>query len=364
MALVGNGFRLLSNPARMMTSGLTPQALHRSGWNRPGDSRNIWAGEATVLAGVSIANRDSIPSGARPPASWVLSPKAGGLASRNEVDGEGLVSAANLAGGLYGEATIAGDGTLAAAAYGIGDILAAIAGTGDLTASADAIAEIAATLAGAGDVSASINALGELASAMAGAGDLTGAMGLVVFAVATLSGSGSLDASMGLVVQAVATLSGSGTLSADVIGALALSASLAGSSDLVGSLGALADAVATLTGSGSLTGTADGVGSMAATITSEGELLTTGNVAAAVWNAVAASFVTAGSMGEALNTAGSGGLSPTQATMLLELYRLAGLDPTLPLVVTATTRKVPEDGSEIDQTVVEAPAGTITVERQ
>ncbi len=62
-------------------------------------------------------------------------------------------------------------------------------------------------------------------------------------------------------------------------------------------------------------------------------------------------------------TVSSAGLSETQATMLLEMYRLLGLDPTKPLVVTATTRKVPEDGSDVSQTIVEE-SGTVTVTRQ
>jgi hypothetical protein len=36
------------------------------------------------------------------------------------------------------------------------------------------------------------------------------------------------------------------------------------------------------------------------------------------------------------------GLTPTQATMLLEMYRLMGLDPTRPLVVTQTQRTAGE----------------------
>ncbi len=56
---------------------------------------------------------------------------------------------------------------------------------------------------------------------------------------------------------------------------------------------------------------------------------------------------------------GGGGLTVGQALMLTELYRLAGLDPTRPLVVTATTR---DAGAEIAQTIDEA-AGTVTVER-
>lgn len=361
MALIGNGFRLLSNPARVMTSGLTAQSLQRSNWNRPGESRNIWAGEATVVAGVSIADRDSIPSGTRPPASWVLSPKAGGLASRGEIDGAGDLDGA-IAGGLGAVAALTGDGDLAATISALAQSATTLAGAGDLAGAIDALALASATLDGSGDISATIGALAAIAAAMSGSGDVTGALSLIALAAATLSGSGDLEGSAGAIVAAAAALSGSGNLSADVVGTLAAAATLAGSGDLAGAVSALAHAVAAITGAGDLTGAPGALGHIGATITSEGELLTTGNVAAAVWNAVAASFVGAGTMGEALNTAGSGGLSPTQATMLLELYRLAGLDPTLPLVVTATTREV-DDGSDIAQTVVEAPAGTITVTR-
>lgn len=56
------------------------------------------------------------------------------------------------------------------------------------------------------------------------------------------------------------------------------------------------------------------------------------------------------------------GLSDAQATMLLEMYKLFGLDPTKPLIVTSTTRKVPANGSDINQTITEN--GTeITVQR-
>lgn len=54
------------------------------------------------------------------------------------------------------------------------------------------------------------------------------------------------------------------------------------------------------------------------------------------------------------------GLSAGQVTMLTELYRLAGLDATRPLVVTETTR---DAGAEIEQTIAESPPGTITVTR-
>lgn len=50
------------------------------------------------------------------------------------------------------------------------------------------------------------------------------------------------------------------------------------------------------------------------------------------------------------------GLTPSQTTMLLEMYRILGLDPTKPLVVDTPSsgpgyRRIPADGSDINQTV-------------
>ena len=56
------------------------------------------------------------------------------------------------------------------------------------------------------------------------------------------------------------------------------------------------------------------------------------------------------------------GLSVEQATQLLELHELAGLDPAKPLVVSTTTRKVPSSGVDIDQTISEN-SGVVTVTR-
>jgi parallel beta-helix repeat protein len=54
------------------------------------------------------------------------------------------------------------------------------------------------------------------------------------------------------------------------------------------------------------------------------------------------------------------GLDSTQATMLLEIYRLYGLDPAKPLVVAQTSRTA---GAEIQQSISEL-AGVVTVTRQ
>lgn len=89
-------------------------------------------------------------------------------------------------------------------------------------------------------------------------------------------------------------------------------------------------------------------------------LLNSENISNSVWDEQLSEHLATGSSGEALYNAQ--GLTPEQATMLLEMYKLLGLDPTKPLLVTPTARKVPSDGSFINQTIVTA-GSDVTVTR-
>jgi hypothetical protein len=120
---------------------------------------------------------------------------------------------------------------------------------------------------------------------------------------ATLAGSGAITPpSLSMVVQAAAALSGSGLITdADLVGKVELAASLAGVGDLDGALGALAFVVASLSGSGSITpGDLNEIAHMSADISPFTEL-SPENLAAAVWNALAASYSDEGTMGEVVN---------------------------------------------------------------
>lgn len=186
---------------------------------------------------------------------------------------------------------------------------------------------------------------------------------------AALAGTGAItDAAAAVVIQLVATLAGTGALSADAVATLNLSASLAGSGDLEGSLGLIAGLVGALAGTGTVSANLKGYANLEADITPFTEL-SPQTLAAAVWNALAAELSSPGTMGEKMNAAGTAG-DPWTAAMgsyaegsagraLVELYRLAGLDPTKPLVVTTSRRTA---GDDIDQTISEA-AGTVTVTR-
>jgi len=63
-----------------------------------------------------------------------------------------------------------------------------------------------------------------------------------------------------------------------------------------------------------------------------------------------------------LAAAASQGLTPAEALMLTKIYSVFGLDPTKPLVETPTSRKVPADGSLIDQTFT-VVGTTVTVQQ-
>lgn len=277
MALVGNGVRLGStSPCRTASGVASVYAASVSGAITPGSRRCWWDGEATGLA----ASLGAIPYGQQQPGAWLLAPKSGGIAMRNEV---------------YLEASM-----VSAAEAGLG-MDAAVTTAVTLTATADLIAGLEFALA------------------------------LSVALTADMAGSVSGEAALTAALTASATPSAIGFIAA------ALSASVAAS------------------------GTPHGIGFMAATITSYTELSVEG-LRDALWNSLATAYNTSGTMGELLNAAGSGGLSSEFQAILRELYLLAGLDPTKPLVVTSTARKVPANGSEIDQTITDA-SGTVTVQR-
>lgn len=125
---------------------------------------------------------------------------------------------------------------------------------------------------------------------------------------ATMEGSGTIsNANLWLILSAVATLSGIWGLSADVSGALQASATLAGSGDLTASLGALAWAVATLSGSGTMDNDITALAFMSADIYVNQSEASVQQIVDGVWNALAASYNTSGTMWEAAQTGGGGG---------------------------------------------------------
>jgi len=148
---------------------------------------------------------------------------------------------------------------------------------------------------------------------ISGTGDLSiTSLSLGKALAADLTGSGDFASapSLSMLIQLAADLLGSCTVSASLQASLNLAASLAGSGSVTSALSVIAFCVANLTGSGSVTGTFTGYANMSADLYVNQSEATAQQIAAAVWEALAADFNTAGTMGEKLNSAG-GGSSPT-----------------------------------------------------
>ena len=190
MALIGNGHILAKNPMRNLfgpgtTTTLT--SVHRGSFTGKGALNNFYAGEATVISGASIANKNGFPTGALHPISWVLPIKAGGMAARRTIYCEGDLTGA-IAGGKNAEASIVGVGTLTATGQLIISLQAAITGSGDITgADLKAFLQLAAALSGSGGATAQLTAIGHLASALEGEGTVAGTT--VLTALGTLAAS-------------------------------------------------------------------------------------------------------------------------------------------------------------------------------
>lgn len=173
MGVLANGYR--DNLGAFRTFGATasnnayPSAHHRQ-MNRTAAMRNFTAGEGVTSDLVSI------PSGNRHPNVWMMPQKAGALASRNILTGNGSAVAA-ITGGVNGIATLGGTGDMSGVGALIISMVAALTGSGTISSAvADAFLNLAATLTGSGGVStATLEALGHLASALAGSGTVSGA---------------------------------------------------------------------------------------------------------------------------------------------------------------------------------------------
>lgn len=255
--------------------GGTTLCGERNNWLKGGALNNFYAGEATVISGASIADKNAFPVGYLHPYSWVPPIKPGGLASYNAINGSGIVSVANLAGGRNAEGSIVGTSDFTATMSALAGMLSTISGIGEITsADLQALSEITATIPGLGDLSGSLIALAEISASLDGTGIISNAAaGLILSAVATLTGSGEIsDASLSLLVSIAADLTGSASLTGSVVGAGNAQTAIGGGSDLTGSLGALAGAIATLAGTGLASGTLDAKGWMEAEISSNSEL--------------------------------------------------------------------------------------------
>jgi len=177
-----------------------------------------------------------------------------------------------------------------------------------------------------------------------------------VAAASDITASGNVTAAdLSLIIQLACDLLATCTLSASLVGKLEMAAALAGSGSIAAALNIIAYCVSEITGSGSVVGGLRGDVGLSADISSS-STLSPENLAAAVWNSIAASFNTAGTMGAKMNSAASagdpwgtvlpgsylsteaGGILAQIQTLVDELHKIQGLDAANPMTVTPTSR--------------------------
>lgn len=184
MTILANGFR--DTLGAFQTYGATASnnaypSAHHANYSRTGARRNITAGEGITSELVSL------PSGNRHPNCWMMPQKAGALAARNTLVGEGDISDADTWAVKLASAAITGSGDLTAFGGLIVQLIAAITGSGTVTnADVKAFLAAVAALTGSGTISSAVRTgLGALLASVTGDGTATGS---------TATGIGELDA--------------------------------------------------------------------------------------------------------------------------------------------------------------------------
>jgi hypothetical protein len=182
--LINNGIRQGGGPMRTM-GGASGASVELGKWSTPGSLRNFYAGEATVIGGVSIADKNSFPAGYMFPYTWVAAPKAGGLASRNKANGTGTLTV-DIKMGVATTGTASGAGSLTGDLVLTVPVAGTAAGVGTLTGDLIGVAPLSGTITGAGAATGDIGAIAGLSGAAAGVGTLAVTVGAFP---AELSGS-------------------------------------------------------------------------------------------------------------------------------------------------------------------------------
>ncbi len=160
--LLGNIAALLRSPGRFF--GGTTLSCERANFNNPGDERNLFVG----WAGINPTGGQ--PNGVRHPYTWTMPKGPGGLASYENLTGQGNVGSGNLAGGINITGSASGLGELLpATGQLIVSALAALSGTGTVTdANLLAFLNALADLSAGGDMDGDIDAIGWQVASLAG----------------------------------------------------------------------------------------------------------------------------------------------------------------------------------------------------
>lgn len=149
---------------------------------------------------------------------------------------------------------------------------------------------------------------GDMSFYAAASGTMTGTLIPSYPMSINLTGAGSLAATGALIVSMLLAMSGQGSLSASITGYLNMSCDLDGNGDLEAGMEGIASMMVGMLGEGTIEATIAAYGNMEIDMVVTGAGLTTSNVGAAVWGAIASQFTDSATMGGKLNTASSGGV--------------------------------------------------------
>lgn len=199
--LIGAGVRNGGGPMRQLGAPLAA-AVERNTWAQAGALRNLWAGEATVVAGAPIANRSSVPNGCLHPASWLMAPKPGGMASRGAT-----AITISATGSVSRGLPVEGSANIAISAAGAATAVGAVAGSA------------AIALAAAGEAYGQATVSGSAAISLAAAG--------TIGAIAYVQGSASVSITAAATMGCTARVAGDAYLSAAAEGATLTEAGIA-----------------------------------------------------------------------------------------------------------------------------------------
>jgi hypothetical protein len=179
MALLSNGTQYWGGPVVLfsgLNSVLGGVGTERGNFDKAGRKRNLWAGDA------DIDPKSSVPVGYLVGGSWSISPKAGGMSSRNSAiasitaQGNGA-QGINLSGSVTMTMTVTGSAAAVAAA--VGSALMSITVSGSAVAPLNAVGAALMSLSAQADASAVAHLNGS-ATASIVASAVTGAIGHMI----------------------------------------------------------------------------------------------------------------------------------------------------------------------------------------
>ncbi len=301
--LLGNYSQLNANPGRNIGGFSNPYD-----WMKVSNVMKFYMGEGTV---VGITDTSSFNNGYRPPYTWVLAPKNGGLAIVNFLDGVNNITYSNLAGGILAEGTVSGTSVISSSSIlGIGVILASLSASNSLSADIAGVVEMASTLVNNSDLNGALGALVSIVATLIQDSTLSADVIAALAAAANLANNSDLTGAITGVVEVISTLTGSSAFTADVIGLWNMLVTLTGSSTLSADILAVAYMLSDLVNTSTLNLTSGAMlTNIAATITNLSEL-SPESLAQFLWNSLASSYNAPGTMGQLINAAG-GSASPT-----------------------------------------------------